>query len=927
MARLARGSTLFAALLVSDQLVKLAARSTLDADNPLAGLPFVSLLAEVNRGTLFGLGAGLDPALRWAGIGIALLLLGLFWWGGRTDRISEGSEGTGWWLLAAGVAGNLVDRAWLGGVVEFLHLHAAGVTLSLNFADATFVAGIVLLVRDTAVRMSTPRYTQVRLNAPPEPLPDLASLPRGIDNVRVDVRLSPQFMHAARRLVGSLLYQHIGHERYGAKPAPPSRQELQDFRAAYAALLGAMVRLAKQEQRPYPVVLMQLSVLKLVGELVTREFDAQIGHLRGILAGGDTHAKGGRKMLLHEHITVLAQRRRTIEQQARQQVVDEIRRVENGPGVKLRDSLLGRSWVIDESQLFNPLLTATDPQDSLLLMRHYVLLGKRTADWDALSRFEGYVERLFTRAVPEPAAQQERRREEGETVGGSWLAGSDWAARAERLGVGDDDDEREHNPLTDNPVNADILFNENFLDAWLDEVRRAGAADTEARLRSQRRLQRLARERVRSFVEREGLLRWITAAYELVPVFREHYATLNPLLLVQYLASGGRDRRGALAQIRQALRKSGASLRPLQQLDTRLGRLTEREELQHVVNFVRDFLTYRRDLRAFYQVQGLFEQIRLLEEADDIRLSRVNNCLHELLSGSEDEPKHERIRCHAIVKADLRGSTTITRQLLEQGLNPATHFDHNFFAPIRDVLHTFGAEKVFVEGDAIIAAVLEYADDVDTHMPVARASALGQRMVGIAEAHNQILETVGLPRLQVGIGVAFSPESPTYLFDGEQQIMISSAIGRADRLSSSSWRLRQLAESRQGDARRVRVYELAHDHPLRGEKGENHLRYNVAGVEIEAQAFEKMKSEIDLRRVEISQPGMKQAAVFHLGRAPDIHGAVQVLVIRESRVLLYGIEGPGEATGEHYYEVVTDPRLLRLVEQHAAGTAEALDVV
>lgn len=925
MARFSRGISLFTVLLAFDQLAKLAAISSLGRDNLFATLPYISLVAKVNQGTLLSLGAALGPAFNWTVVGLALVTLGLLGWGGRAARISEGAEGRGWWLLAAGVCGNLVDRIWHGGVLEMVHLHLRDWTLSLNLADLFIVTGAVLLLREATVRMLTPRHTQVRLNPPPEPLPDLSSLPRGIDNVRIDVRISPQFLNAFRRLVSSLLYQHIGHERYGAKPTPPSRQEFQDFRSAYAALLGAMVRLAKQEQRPYPVVLMQLSVLRLVGEVVAHEFDAQIGHLRGILAGGDTHARGGRKLLLHEHITALAQRRKSIELQARQQLLDEIKRVETGPGVKLRESLLGKSWLIDQALLFNPLLATTDPHDPQLVMRHYVLLGKRTADWDALHRFEVYVERLFTRAVPAPTQHEERRKDGGRS-GSSWLAGSDWAARAESLGLGIDKlDEGEHNPLTDDPVNADILFNENFLDAWLDEVRREGVADTEQRLRAQRRLQRLALGRVLRFVEREELLRWITAAYELVPVYREHYPNLNPLLLVQYLASSGRERRGALQQLRQALRKGG-SLRPLQQLDGRLQRLTDRQVQHHVSNFIRDFLAYRRDLRNYYQMQGLFEQVRLLEEADDIRLSRVNNCLHELLSGTEDEPKHERIRCHAIVKSDLRGSTTITRQLLEQGLNPATHFDHNFFAPIRDVLHNFGAEKVFVEGDAIIVAVLEYGDDTDTHLPVARACALAQRMIGIAEAHNQILETVGLPRLQVGIGVAFTDESPTYLFDGEQQIMISPAIGRADRLSSSSWRLRELAESRQRDARRVRVYELASDHPLRGEKGQNHLRYNVAGVELEGAGFEKLKREIDLRRIEITQPGGSTSAVFHVGKAPDIHGAMQTLVLRESRVQIYGIDGPGDATGELYYEVVTDPRILGVVEQQSSVQSSELDV-
>jgi len=919
MPRFAQGATLFAILLVIDQLAKLASRSSLAAENLLAELPLISLVAEVNRGTVFGLGAVGGEALRWGTVGGTVLLLGLLFLGGRHAHRVEGLEGPGWWLAAAGLCGNLIDRLWHGGVVEYVHLRLAGQVLSLNLADLLLVLGVALILRDALVRMRSPRYTLLPLSDPPPPFPDLGVLPRGIDNVRIDVRLSPQFAAEAKRLIGSLLYQRLGHERYGAKPKPPTRQEFSEFRGVYAQLLTGVVRQAKRENRPHPVVLMQFSVMKFLYEETAREFDAQVGHLRGIISGGSMEAKGGRKMLLHEHIAMLAQNRKTIELEVRRQLAEETLQVEAGPGAKLRESLLGQRWVVDEALLFNPLLAAADPHDAQVAMRHYVLLGKRTSDWESLRRLEGYIEWLFDRAVPEPEHADTSGEDEQ-----AWLAGSDWAARAARFGLGLEAAEFEHNPLSDVPANVDLLFNNTYLNEWMTEAQRNGDRATRQRLRAQQRLQRLALRRVRRVAQREGLLAWIVAAYEVVPVYREHYAKINPLQLVQYLASRG-SQRAALGQLRQALKGAGqgASLKPLQRLKGRLARLGSRQVEHHVLNFVRDFLTYRRDLRNFYLTQGVLEQIRLLEEADEIRLSRVNNCLHELLSGHEDAPKRERIQGHTVVKADLRGSTTITRELLEKGLNPATHFDQNFFAPIRDTLRTFAAEKVFVEGDAIIAAVLEYGDDADTILSVARACSLARRVIGIAEAHNKMLATHDLPMLQVGIGIAYSGESPTYLFDGEQPIMISSAIGRSDRLSSSSWRLRQLAESRRTDARRVRVYELAPGHPLRGEKGEVHLRYNVNGIEVEAAAFEKLRNEIDMRLIELVQTGRSVPARFHIGKAADAHGALHLLVIRESPVRYYGLDGPGESTGDRFYEVICDPRLLRLVEQQVTAAPAA----
>ncbi|HEY5790926.1 MAG TPA: signal peptidase II, partial [Gammaproteobacteria bacterium] len=454
MARNVQGLTLFLALLGLDQLAKLAARQVLPADNPLAGLPFISLADALNPGTLFGIGAAAGAPLRWGALALAALLLLALAWGVRRARTLEGAEGPGWWLALAGLAGNLVDRAWHGGVIEYLHVTAGGLQLSLNLADLLLLAGLLLLLRDVLVRMRTPSRSLLPLSEPPPPFPDLGTLPRGIDNVRIDVRLSPQFVAEAKRMVGSLMYQQVGHERYGAKPKPPSRQELREFRGAYAQLLTGVTRQAKRENRPHPVVLMQFAVMKYLYQETAREFDHQLGQLRGILAGGSMESKGGRKMLLHQHISQLGQRRRAIELDVRRQLADETLQVEAGPGAKLRESLLGQRWLVDEAILFNPLLAAADPHDPQAVMRHYVLLGKRTADWESLRRLEGFLERMFDRAVANPTHAGGT-----EAADQAWLAGSDWAARAERFGLGLAAPDFAHNPLSDVPSNVDLLCN------------------------------------------------------------------------------------------------------------------------------------------------------------------------------------------------------------------------------------------------------------------------------------------------------------------------------------------------------------------------------------------------------------------------------------------------------------------------------------
>src|SRR5690606_10885180 len=179
---------------------------------------------------------------------------------------------------------------------------------------------------------------------------------------------------------------------------------------------------------------------------------------------------------------------------------------------------------------------------------------------------------------------------------------------------------------------------------------------------------------------------------------------------------------------------------------------------------------------------------------DHIQLSRQGRTLYQLPMAAEVEQDQEEIVHHAILKADVRGSTTVTAQLEALGLNAASYFSLHFFHPINELLPLYGAGKVFIEGDAIILSFLEYAERPQQWFAVAQACGLARAMLSIIHANNSHARQIGLPLLELGIGISYSDEAPRYLFDGDRPIMISSAIGKADRLSSSSWKLRELVK-------------------------------------------------------------------------------------------------------------------------------------
>jgi len=348
-----------------------------------------------------------------------------------------------------------------------------------------------------------------------------------------------------------------------------------------------------------------------------------------------------------------------------------------------------------------------------------------------------------------------------------------------------------------------------------------------------------------------------------------------------------------------------------------LQRAARKIESDLLLNFIKDVVTYRRDIKYLQLNAPLFDRFKVLQKAEDIQLSRSNGMLYEFLEESEySSDKAQQIRCHVILKADVRGSTTITSELRKRGLNPATHFSLYFFDPIRQLINQFGAEKVFIEGDAVILSWFEFHNTPEQWLATARAAGLAKQMIEVVKAQNQTCADHDLPVLELGIGICYAPEPPAFLYDGEQRIMISPAIGDADRLSSCSWKLRHKYANKINLLTHVMVFKQASDDAFKGEKGMTTFRYNLNGVELDPAAFEKLKTEIALRTYQIRLPEDDVVTQFFVGQYTDNQGQKHQLVVRQGWVRLWQeAEDYYPVTSEVYYEVVVNPKLLNAIRK------------
>jgi hypothetical protein len=783
--------------------------------------------------------------------------------------------------------------------------------------------------------------------APPVNL-DFDKFTRGIDNVHIDVRLSPRFTSAAKRLVSSLMAYHLWRGQGGTRPP-----DFEELKTAYGQMIQAAIHRAKQQSALPVAELAQMAAMKLVLALI----QAELEQAKQMLRRAAVTATETDRQAIADQTVWLTRNRGKLYYTVSSQIAEQLRKTEAGPLSELRHSLHGERTSLPEHVLFNPLFLGENPMDDELLIKHYVLVTQGPDQWYSFAQIDRFLLYLFWRRRPVTQAEQalaramrdrdrlladqarirkKRAWSRAATAVGldSQLAALEEKLRAATttLGQAQTAYAQESYAWADTPANADLLFDLAQTDNRMADARKAGDKQTLATWKAQHRFQRRLLRVVEQCVDDNGLSPSITASYEMLAVYKELAGVVTAQQLHQFL-SNPESRSDLKQRIKEKFSSADctATFELMDDAATRVDRTGTQAGRAHLVRFLKDFLTLRRDLRNYHLAQRAMGQIQLQEDPNNLRLSKANNTLNEYLAATEEGAISKTVVGHVILKADVRGSTTITAALRKQGLNPASHFSLNFFMPINALLDVYGAGKVFIEGDAIILCIMEYAEASEQHLSVARACGLARRLLEVVQVQNVACRKAGLPELELGIGLVYSPEPPAYLFDGETPIMISSAIGRADRTSSCSWMLRKQRSqpgARAAAQLNVDVFEIPEGDPLRGEKGEVELRYNVNGIELDAAGFEKLKQEIALQSFEMAVAGAPEPVTFHAGRFPDTRGTMHRLIVREGRIRFFdrqSVNG-GAANGQVFYEVVANEQLIAIISEKLKMESTAMSM-
>jgi class 3 adenylate cyclase len=738
-----------------------------------------------------------------------------------------------------------------------------------------------------------PRIPIFRLGgAPDKPaLPKLAastpsvSLERisvGVDNLRHDVVLSPRFVELGRTQIARLIARHGEVEGLLSAEMPRSTQgpawmrsqagktaqskiDPGEWKGALSNLLVGSLNRAKKESRLSVDLLARLAVTKFVRTEMNQQFLQVLERCRVQLKSYD-NMRIERAHEYRERLATFQVQKRIILRKTGQELFETLREVEKSTLARTRRSLFGEETTggsyFTYPLFLNRLLFSEDGRDDYLCAEHYVMLGNWDRDPDRYGRMRE-VASVFLRSLYGEEAT-------GETLD-SWMNVPQNARELVGTGTPEGSDEGQ--------------AQQERLAAWV------------------------------RLLEDERVMENVIASYHVVQLLSEYAPRINAQQLKNALID-----RTECDRVERMIQEHGKlSPNSLYAAVAKVAACRGAERAKVAARFLGDFFHYHRDLRRLEVLNAALDSVNLAGNERLQELSRVNGTLYEFLLPEEQaETDTERVLRHVVLKADVRDSTRLTRTMMEKGLNPASYFSLNFYDPVNKLLEKYGAQKVFLEGDAIILAILER--EGQPGLAVSRMCVLAREIIEIVRGYNELMQRSGMPQLELGVGITLQESAPLYLMDGEHQIMISEALNESDRLSSCNKKALKVMEPQAGP---FHVYAFqAAELDENGNPEDVILSFNLGGIRMNETAYRKLQQEITLEPLKVRLPASvassdKGEYKLFVATVPVDRDIFRKIVVRESRIPRidpadFSVKGWTERS---YYEICTDPAIYGALEK------------
>ena len=731
----------------------------------------------------------------------------------------------------------------------------------------------------------------------------------GVDNIHIDVRISPQVYNVLRRTAFLLMIKHSQSEDFFNDYKRESCEiEKDNLKRLCTDVLLDGINKAKSASEVQIDFLGQTALAKLFLEEIRNQYRIILTHFEPLVRKCQLSQTYDQNeiFLIKDKLADIKLHRNQIIRLVGKELFDLLNDIQTRKLKNMRETHFTAENILPDNYFINPVIHINNPTDDFFLIEEYVLLGQRSEDPDNYASIKSIIYELFGRtALGQDNFEDDNFAEENDIN-----SQKDTSFINSRKNIFDS--------WIMEPGNIDRLF--NYFDSqelYKKAKKEKESKDNLRKIKEQiKTRQKLLNIFYRKF-KKHHLIRLIVAAFEMKSVYSRYCPPMAPRQIREFLVDFWSRISITYQQKRLSSYSRDFSLAPLQKIIKLINHTSVKERKQYLMMFLKQFSRYHRDIYNFHYIKDAMDSINLATEENIILLSRENHSLFEFLLPDEKVKEEKPIANHVIIKADIRGSMTINHIMRNKGLNVASHFSLNFFDPISAVLADYGAAKVFIEGDAIILSIFEKEDSAQVHYSAARACGLAIKILQIVRSYNEKNKENDLPVLELGIGICYCQGPPSFLFDGDSRIMISPAINQADRLSSCDKILRKIFKS-QNDLFNLFVFENESVEITEAATDDAFFRYNVNGIELNEEGFNKLTKEINLQTFTYPS-GDDENMKFYTGKVPLENGNYQRIIVREAaihKVQPTALDVAGKIL-KKYYEVCTHPKIYNFIENHS----------
>jgi len=739
----------------------------------------------------------------------------------------------------------------------------------------------------------------------------LDRLTKGVDNYRYDVYLSNAFCKSSKQFILHVIEQNAmpGKERENNRKYK-SISEQDQFEKDYCEIMISAINRAKAEREIQIDYIARTAIVKMLIREIQDCYDTFIANIQSMIWIKESSRRyaSDDPIALKAEFYKMRSNKWQIIQTTGKIIFNHLNQVDQRELNGLRKSNSGGEGMLPGDLFLNPFLHAGKTDDYFMMETYGILLGQRVEDVDNYTlllstlktRFSELIFMGKTRHPDNPIeSYTPQQKPDSKNVNHLGKESLIW--------------DKKLDAWIKQVGNVDILFDYISTKKRYISLKKEGGEKEE--LRFLRQMFKKQHRMLMFFYKKlddSGMIKGICAYREIRLIYRKYCPPLVPRMLLQFLTIPS-DRKAIIKRQRRVSKISHVPFQfgPLKRCQKHVKWLRSSEKKERLIRFFIGFFRYHRDLENSKLMKKTMTMIQLLVDEKHVRLSRVNNTLYEFLLPHELGTEVKQVINHTILKADIRGSTTIVHEMKEKGLNPASYFSLNMFDPITQIIPEYGAFKVFIEGDAIILGIYEREERPEGWYSTARACGLAIQILKIIGHYNQKNRKHNLPFLEVGIGITFHNEPPTLFFDENFQIMISPAINSADRLSGCSRVARKIKDTMDKPFNNY-VFQTTSDEDVAASSDDIFTRYNVNGIEIHPQAFHKLSREIKLRPVECIIPEIQPEQIkFFIGTFPTVTGRNQLLIVREGTIHQVHEKDLSLIAMTHrpYYEVCTNEKI------------------